>query len=216
MCSGHATRGEILTAFNKTHQKVLVKVEQLDRALTNFQFEGKSSQGRNLKRIRSVLKFFQEELIDHIELEEQIVFPLLESHIPKLELVIQVLRSEHEDLRRNLGDLQLFLNVLSDGKSQTTHSKIVHKILETGLMAVHFMRPGACEYPSWPGADGSANRPDTLKQTASGHRYEKRLPTGGGPYITPAQPDKPAASVRDFLSGAYTLSGFTQDTRRRA
>jgi len=140
MSSGHATRGEILTAFNKTHQKVLVKVEQLDRALTNFQFEGKSSQGRNLKRIRSVLKFFQEELIDHIELEEQIVFPFLESHIPKLELVIQVLRSEHEDLRRNLGDLQLFLNVLSDGKSQTTHSKIVHKILETGTYLIYLLR----------------------------------------------------------------------------
>jgi hypothetical protein len=32
---------------------------------------------------------------------------------------------------------------------------------------------------------------------------QKRLLTGGGPYIAPAQPGNPAASLRDFVSGVH-------------
>lgn len=48
-----------------------------------------------------ILNFFQEKIMPHIEVEESVIFPFLEMHVPKLEPPISLLKGEHEDFKTN-------------------------------------------------------------------------------------------------------------------
>ena len=129
-----------LGSFENTHRTTLIEIEQLEETLNHLRFEGKASIGRNLNQIRSSLDFFQSDLLKHMELEEQVLFPFVGSHIPKLESVIHLLVSEHDDFRRNFEDLRLFLNSVANEMSELDRSKMVQKIQETATYLVYLIK----------------------------------------------------------------------------
>ncbi len=118
----------------------LNKMKQLDTALTGFQFEGKSSVGRNLKQVHSVLQFCDGTLMKHMKLEEQIIFPFLASHVPKLDSVLRILCSQHEDFRKSLEDLRFFVNLYSSEASKSDSSRTIHKLRELGAYLIYLLR----------------------------------------------------------------------------
>ena len=134
------TKDGVLALLNEEHQMALDKIECLDTALVGLQFEGKSSVGRNLKQLRSVLGFFQGKLMKHMKLEEQVIFPFLKSHVPKLDSVLGLLCSQHEDFKGNFEDLQLFAGMLSNQISKSGYSKIIRKLREVGTYLIYLLR----------------------------------------------------------------------------
>ena len=136
---GKAANG-FLAQLESAHTRAFVEIKRLEKAVNNLQFEGKASVGRNLKQIRSSLDFFCSSLVKHIDLEEKVLFPFLKSHIPKLEAVIHLVVTEHEDFRHNFEDLKLFLDSLSDQMPEADRAKMTKKIQDTGTYLVYLLK----------------------------------------------------------------------------
>ena len=122
------------------HAQTFEKTDELREILTRLCHEGRVSLGKNLKEAREVLKFFKKELVDHVEKEEEAVFPFLETHLPKLQSAISLLRSEHEDFRRNLRRFQNWLAELSRKRKGTGYGKIVEKAKESGTYLTYLLQ----------------------------------------------------------------------------
>ena len=56
------------------HQEIINKTEELKKMLTNLRYEGRASYGKNLKEIRHVAIFFENELSHHFHLKKKSFF----------------------------------------------------------------------------------------------------------------------------------------------
>ena len=135
-----ATGDGVLQALNNTHARALAEADQLEKALTNLQFEGKSSFGRNLKQVCAVCKFLQRDLMRHMQVEERIVFTFIETHLPKLERIIFLFRSEHLDFVRNLKAFKFQLQKLAEGRTESRRGTIIEDIKISGVYLVNLLK----------------------------------------------------------------------------
>ena len=88
-------------------------INQLDDALSKLCYEGKVQFGRNLNEVQGVLGRLEGDLDQLMNYEENFLFPFLVTHIPRLEPLITLLISEHEDFRKILESLKQSLRRLS-------------------------------------------------------------------------------------------------------
>jgi len=131
---------DALKMFRREHAQVISEVARLDKALKNLRFEGKCSFGRNLKEAHDVLDFFKREVIGHIELEDTVLFPFLECHLPKLESVINLFRSEHREIKRSLRKFDFALGELGRDDTSDEQGKALDDVSETGIYLIHLLR----------------------------------------------------------------------------
>ena len=122
------------------HEKSIKKTDQLNDVLINLRYEGKVSFGKNLKTIDEVVSFYDKELVHHIKLEKEIIFPFLTSHIPKLECVLNLLEGEHGDIGKNIRDLKSLSDELNRTKENVSRAKIIEKIMHTGTYFIFLVR----------------------------------------------------------------------------
>ncbi len=108
--------------FDSLEQKkdiALVKADNFYQALSNLQYEGKVSLGRNLKEIEQSMKFFKSELSEHIKLDEEVLFPFLMTRVPKLDPMLRFLSAEHNELKSKF---KIFLNLFNHVRSSVDPS----------------------------------------------------------------------------------------------
>ena len=129
-----------LSHLEKEHAKALKHAENLSGLMTRFHYEGKASFGKNMKMAQDVGDYFSAFVIKHMEFEEKSLFPYLESHIPRLEPVIQLLVSEHDDFRDKLSQFNKALEKLTKRKSESIDWKKVPSLIESGTYLVHLLR----------------------------------------------------------------------------
>ena len=91
-----------------------------------------------MSEARKALVFFQSNLARHFQIEEDILFPYAETHIPKLEAVTKLFRYEHEDFRNNLRSLGVFLAQL--GKRKADPAATLDKVSELGTYLICLLR----------------------------------------------------------------------------
>ncbi len=72
-----------------------------------------------------VVKFFEDHLVEHFDAEEQFIFPLIKSHIPEHQSIIDRLQSEHDEMRASV---DIFRN--PDEKKLESYLKEFGKLLE--------------------------------------------------------------------------------------
>lgn len=123
---------KLVEVIEGDREDTLRKIRELREILVNLRYEGRHQLGKNLKAANGVLAFFKGELADHVEREEKIVFPFIQSHIPRLEPLILLLSSEHEEFRRNLRGFQFWLKELEKTKGNLDYGKLVEKVREMG------------------------------------------------------------------------------------
>ena len=116
------------------------RVEKLQEVLGNLRYEGKASLGKNLKQAREMQDFFNEEINHHMWFEEQVVFPFLKNHLPRLEPMIWFLQAEHQDFRINLKTFKSKLEELKKTRGEGARARIVEKIQETGTYLIYLLR----------------------------------------------------------------------------
>ena len=92
----------VVAFFEKEYHDVLSKLDELYEATKNLQFEGKVFSRKNIKTIEKITKYLKTKLVQHVTLDEKIIFPFLEVHIPKLEPVLHLLRAERNEFETNL------------------------------------------------------------------------------------------------------------------
>ncbi len=130
----------ILELLEDEHQQALKQIEQLDIAIVGLQFEGKTSMGRHVKQIGSILQFFLRRFIKHMEREERVIFPFLSSHIPRLVSVFPLLCSQHNEFKKSAKDLQLLIHGLSNDKANLDQTRTIQKFCEVGTYLIYLLR----------------------------------------------------------------------------
>ena len=125
----------VLESIEQIHAATLYQVDCLNETLTNLRYEGKAFLEKNLKDIRSVLKFLNRELIPHIKFEEEFIFPFVGTHIPKLESLIHLLRAQHKELQEHLKNFGSLLE--ESGKED---GRTLEKIREQGIYMIYLIQ----------------------------------------------------------------------------
>lgn len=95
--------------LEKDHKTTFKNLNLFYETLGKLRQEGKAGARRNLAQIGRLATFFQREIDGHMKEEERTLFPFLQSHIPRLEPMIYLLRSEHDDFRHCLKTLKKVL-----------------------------------------------------------------------------------------------------------
>ena len=121
-------------------EETLKRLESFQKNVTHLRYEGKASFGKNLKRVCEMLEFFNDELIQHLKHEEEIIFPFLETHVPKLEPIIHLLQAEHEDFRRSLGSFEDCFEELLNQKNGAHRGKVTERLQELGTYLIYLLR----------------------------------------------------------------------------
>lgn len=130
----------ILDLLEADDAKTLEKTAQFQEVLTALRYEGKASLGKNLASAREVLGFFKQELTEHVALEEEVLFPFLKTHFPKLEPVLTLLQAEHENFRRSTGTLESQIQELSNKRTSPSRGESLEKIRETGTYLIFLLQ----------------------------------------------------------------------------
>ncbi len=126
--------------FDGCHEETLQKLELLEKILADFRYEGKTSRGKNLKGALALLDYFNCRLMDHFKMEDKILFPFLIVHLPKLESVIGLLRSEHQDFRNCLRNFSKSLKNISREKTGNHQIREIEKLNEHGTYLIYLLR----------------------------------------------------------------------------
>lgn len=96
----------VFQALEKDHRRSIRELNQFYEVLRNLRYEGKLHRGRNLELARRLTEHFRTELLEHMSQEEKVLFPFLNTYIPRLEPVVFHLSAEHADLRKTFKELQ--------------------------------------------------------------------------------------------------------------
>jgi hemerythrin-like domain-containing protein len=82
-----------------------------------------------MAEIKSLVAYFKKELNGHMKDEEKTLFPFISSHIPRLQPMVYLLLSEHEDFKENLQSLEKLIRGFQQKKilSQTAMDLISEK-----------------------------------------------------------------------------------------
>lgn len=138
--SRHSLSSKTLAAsLEHSHGETLSHIDEFTIALQEFCYEGKVSHDKNLKKIQQHVAFFQDELLPHMALDEKVVFPFLEKHIPRLEPVLHFLKAEHIEFRESLSSFEKIFKTLSSG-SAVQDRRSIEQLRERGLYLICLIR----------------------------------------------------------------------------
>lgn len=133
-------RKPIAELLEDDHETTLKKTDELQEILTNLRYEGRASFGRNLKETGKVLDFFKLELVEHVNLEEKVLFPFLRRHFPKLESAVGMMEAEHGSFRKSLRGFEQNLHKLSRHRTDGQRTRVVESLRETGTYLIYLLR----------------------------------------------------------------------------
>ncbi|MBI4388289.1 MAG: hemerythrin domain-containing protein [Candidatus Omnitrophica bacterium] len=128
------------SCFQKDHQEFLQKSESLHQVFKNICYEGKLLLGRNLRRAGCLLQFFETRFVKHLEAEEKVLYPFIETHIPRYASVILFFHREHKDLQETLGELRQIVEKLQGNQNYLRNKKLIETIQWKGAYFNHLLR----------------------------------------------------------------------------
>lgn len=130
----------LVVSLEQFHKKTLSHIDQFTIALQEFCYEGKVSHNKNFKKIQQHIVFFHDELLLHMAMDEKVVFPFLEKHIPRLEPVLRFLKAEHTEFRESLGSFEKIFKALSGGIDEARGRRSVEQLRERGIYLICLIR----------------------------------------------------------------------------
>jgi len=130
----------LVEGLEQSHQETLLRTDWFYEILLKLRYEGKPSLGKNLRDAGEVLKFFHGEHSRHMSCEENIIFPFLVIHVPKLESVIGVLNADHDDFKNKLQTFKDLISELAKDKTDSDRTAILEKIREVGTYMICLLK----------------------------------------------------------------------------
>lgn len=164
-------------AIQNEHARALDKLGEFYDALQEMHYGGKVSFGRSIKQIEEILRFFKEDLYPHIQLDELIIFPFIEQHIPKLDPMIRLFRCEHKEFKSNLELFEHLFHKLKRVSSDDDRPRTLEELRDRGMYLVCLLRNHIlAESESIYRTSGQELKQDELNElTRSIKRFEKTL-----------------------------------------
>ena len=129
-------KNTIYGILEKDHKATFENINHFYSLIEKIRYEGKSTLGKHLTEAAKAVSYFGKEIGDHMREEEKVLFPFIRTHIPRLEPMVCLLLSEHEDFRRSLKDLKKSLQAVRNRYSVDA----VHRLCERGTYMVCLLR----------------------------------------------------------------------------
>lgn len=138
LTNGRSGSKNIFAILEKDHKETFKKLNRFYEVLRNLRFEGKQSVGKNVSEVQKLASYFKGKIKEHMREEERTLFPFLKAHIPRLEPMICLLLSEHEDFRNSLRDLARSLSEFK--KPGRDKDRLIHGLSEKGTYLIFLLR----------------------------------------------------------------------------
>lgn len=116
--------------------KVLRCAEALQNAVTHLRYEGRLFREKNVKAVKAHIKSLKLCLKSHCGLQEKVIFPYLLTHIPKHELSIHFLQTDHTQIAKGEMEVEGCIKKLSKPDSVQKDTR-VH---EAGISLICLVR----------------------------------------------------------------------------
>ncbi len=117
----------LLKFFDGEGKKMLLQTDKLHQTLTHLRYESRACRPKNIKAVRDVIRNLDGILQRHRGFQEKVIFPFLESHIPRHEAAIHFLEAEHEDIKKNKDKLNSGLQKLSAANGNLNDGKFYER-----------------------------------------------------------------------------------------
>ena len=132
---------DMLKQLEITDREVVNKADELRTLLRRLTYIVDEEACRPvLSELSGVLDFFAEEIFVHQRLEENVLFPFLKVHIPRLEHTIHLLYAEHRDFRRDFTTIRNLYQRLLIAKRLSVRSDIITKLYTIGSCFLYLLR----------------------------------------------------------------------------
>ncbi len=126
--------------IGENHRQTMETLDRLQDVLTRLRYEGRHLLGRNLKSVEEILDFFNGELNWRIYIEDEVIFPFLKAHLPKLESLVCFFAAEHAHFRKTLKEIEQLLKDLSRSKEASSQARTTEKIIQAGTYLLYLLR----------------------------------------------------------------------------
>lgn len=117
-------------------ENLLSWTENLHNALNHLRYEGKLLKEENIKAVQILAYGLDDALEKHCQIQEEIIFPFLQTHIPRHEAAIALLEAEHEDIKNQQEKLKNDILKISGMPNHLEEGKIY----EAGIYLVTLLR----------------------------------------------------------------------------
>ncbi len=94
--------GEIRVFLEKNQVIILQKANQLLNCSQSLPYVGKACLEVNLQKLCKMAEEIKNKLLLYIRLDEKIVFPFFEAHIPRLSPLIHIFQEENKEIKKSL------------------------------------------------------------------------------------------------------------------
>ena len=131
---------DILKSFEEEKNFVLEKLDRLYNSIQNLYYEGKMSLQKNSTIINETVQHLKPVLMNHTDLDNQVIFPFASKHIPILEPVINFLKAERKEFITQLESFEILFQEFSQRNNSFVNYMLLEKMREKGIYVVCIVR----------------------------------------------------------------------------
>lgn len=129
-------RNTLYGILEKDHKAIFENINRFCDVLEKLRYEGKNGLGKNLADAGRLVAYLRREIISHMLEEEKTLFPFICAHIPRLEPMVCLLLSEHDDFRRCAKDLKRSVQACRRSRS----AESIQTLCQRGTYAACLLR----------------------------------------------------------------------------
>ena len=131
---------QLVHIFKDEKKVVVEKLNQLENAIYNLQYEGKLFSSSHIKKAEEAMRFLKEKFTVHIDLDNRVIFPFLEKHIPRLNSVLLYLKSERREFQEGFKIFEEILAKLKKENDNMIRHGIIERLKDKGIYLICLMR----------------------------------------------------------------------------
>ena len=126
--------------FKDEKKAVFEKLDQLENALYSLQYEGKLFSSGHIKKAEEAVCFLKKKYAVHIRLDDRVIFPFLEKHIPGLRPVLLYLKAERREFQEGFKIFEKTLLELKKDNNSVIRHKIIERLKDKGIYLICLVR----------------------------------------------------------------------------
>ncbi len=130
----------ILRSFEEEKNLVLEKFDLLYDSIQNLHYEGKMSFSKNMRIINETVQQLKPILANHMNLDDQVIFPFASNNIPILEPMINFLKAERNEFIAQLESFEVLFQEFIQHKTGVANYMLLEKMREKGIYVVCIVR----------------------------------------------------------------------------
>ena len=136
----HTKEKRFSDVFGNEQKNVFKKLDQFHELLKKLKYEGKRFQPRNIRTAEGILHALKNSYAVHKKIDDDIIFPFLDRHIPRINPFLRLLTAERSEFFNILRDCEGLLQEFKNSRRPSTQSGILDRLSDKGIYAIVLIR----------------------------------------------------------------------------